>query len=80
MDKKAVVIGLDGCTFNQILPLVKKGLLPNLESLIRFGTSGTLISTIPPMTAPSWVSIGIWGSRPPVFPSIFLSPLHDMFV
>ncbi|MBU1627765.1 alkaline phosphatase family protein [bacterium] len=58
MEKKTVVIGLDGCTLEQILPLVKKGLLPNLESLMRFGSWGTLISTIPPMTAPSWVSIG----------------------
>jgi len=58
MAKKTVIIGLDGCTFDKINPLIKKGVLPNIEALIGSGTSGTLSSTIPPMTAPAWVSIG----------------------
>jgi len=63
MDRKTVIIGLDGGTFDLIDPLIKKGLLPNLEALMRFGSKGKFLSTTPPMTAPSWVSIAT-GNNP----------------
>lgn len=54
--KKVLVIGLDGATFDIIDPLVSMGRLPNLASLIRQGTRGTLKSTVMPNSYPSWSS------------------------
>ncbi len=51
-----VVLGLDGGTFNIIKPLVEKGLLPNLSSLLQEGWHGDLLSTIPTATLPAWTS------------------------
>jgi len=50
----------------------KRGMLPNLRALCDAGESGTLMSTIPPVTAPAWTSFltgkdpgehGIFGFR-----------------
>jgi len=54
MNKKLIVFGLDGATFDIILPLVKEGKLPNIERLIKNGVYGTLESSIPPVTFPAW--------------------------
>lgn len=54
--RKVLVIGLDGATFRVLRPLAERGLLPNLARLMAEGTSGTLLSTIPPVTAPAWSS------------------------
>ena len=54
--KKLIVIGLDGATWNIILPLIKKNKLPTFKKLLESGVSGTLRSTIPPVTGPSWLS------------------------
>lgn len=56
MDKKLIIIGLDGGTFNIIDPLIKKGKLPFIDSLMKEGSHGILKSTIPPITAPAWTS------------------------
>ena len=61
--KKLLIIGIDGGTLNIVLPLVKRGALPNIENLINNGTYGTLLSTIPPVTAPAWSSF-ITGTNP----------------
>ena len=53
-DKKVIVIGLDGGTWNIIKPLVKQGKLPTIESLMNSGCHGNLESTIPPVTFPAW--------------------------
>ena len=55
--KKVFVIGLDGATFDVINPLIEKGKLPHLESLIKRGSSSRMISTIPPLTAPAWLAL-----------------------
>lgn len=52
--KKVMVIGLDGCTFDVLGPLIEKGILPNIERLIKEGTSGKLRSTIPPLSHAAW--------------------------
>lgn len=54
--KKVMVIGLDGCTFDILLPMIEKGILPNLERLIKKGTSGPLESTIPPLSHAAWTT------------------------
>lgn len=57
MKKKVVMIGFDGATFDLITPFVKKGILPNFSTILKEGSSAPLISVIPPVSAPAWVSI-----------------------
>ncbi len=51
-----LVIGLDGATFDLLQPWMEEGELPTLQRLAREGASGTLRSTLPPVTAPAWAS------------------------
>lgn len=53
---KLLVVGLDGATFDVILPLVKEGKLPTLKKIIEEGVYGELESTFPPITGPAWAS------------------------
>ena len=55
--ERVLVLGLDGATFDLIIPFIEKGILPNLENLIKGGVSGDLESTIPPLTLPAWYSL-----------------------
>lgn len=56
MGNRVFVIGLDGATFDIIEPLVKGGKLPTFKNLMEEGVWGKLGSTMPPVTAPAWVS------------------------
>ena len=49
-------VGLDGATFDIIDPLIAKGKLPALQSLLTSGARAPLASTVPPLSAPAWVS------------------------
>jgi predicted AlkP superfamily phosphohydrolase/phosphomutase len=60
---KAIVIGLDGATFDLMTPWMDEGRLPILNQLQQHGSSGILRSTIPPYSAPAWTSI-ITGVNP----------------
>lgn len=60
---KVLIIGIDGGTFDIIRPLVQQGDLPNIASLMKAGVSSELQSTIPPVTAPAWVSF-MTGKKP----------------
>lgn len=51
---KVLVIGLDGGTWDLIIPWVKQNKLSTFKKLIRSGTWGELTSTIPPYTVPAW--------------------------
>ncbi|MGB3713490.1 MAG: alkaline phosphatase family protein [Candidatus Promineifilaceae bacterium] len=51
---RILVIGLDGATFDVLLPLVKQGILPHLATLMIKGSWGRLASTIPPFTGAAW--------------------------
>ncbi|HSG19021.1 MAG TPA: alkaline phosphatase family protein, partial [Anaerolineae bacterium] len=51
---KLLIIGIDGATFDLILPWVEAGHLPNLGRLIAGGVHGELASTLPPVTSPAW--------------------------
>ena len=53
---RVFALGLDGATFDLILPWVKAGKLPTLARLMDEGSWGTLRSVIPPVTMPAWAS------------------------
>lgn len=53
---RLLVIGLDGATFDLLLPMIEAGWLPNLQRALAQGASGLLRSTVPPLTAPAWTS------------------------
>ena len=55
--RKAVVVGLDGATWDVIAPLGMAGRLPHLWGLATAGTRGPLRSTIPPLTFPAFPSL-----------------------
>ncbi|MSP54844.1 MAG: hypothetical protein EXR69_04450 [Myxococcales bacterium] len=61
MSARALLIGLDGATWDVIEPL--REALPNLWRLRSEGTWARLNSTTPPMTLPAWSSI-LTGCRP----------------
>lgn len=54
--RKVVCVGLDGATFDVIDPMVERGKLPTLGRLLASGTRANLASTVPPLSAPAWVS------------------------
>lgn len=53
---RVLIIGLDGATFDLVMPWVESGRLPHLSRLLRDGVSGKLRSTTPPMSPPAWNS------------------------
>jgi predicted AlkP superfamily phosphohydrolase/phosphomutase len=57
LGKKAVVLGLDGATFDVLNPRVADGQMPNLAALLEEGVWGPLQSTVPPFSAQAWVSM-----------------------
>lgn len=56
MNKRVIVIGLDGATFDVIKPLLKEGKLPTFAKLLSGGTHGELMSTIQPSSEQAWAS------------------------
>lgn len=54
--RKALVIGLDGASWDIMDPLLANGELPNLARLLAGGVRATLRSTVPPLTAVAWPS------------------------
>ncbi len=52
----ALVLGLDGATFDVIRPLAEAGRLPHLSAWMRSGVCAPLRSTLPPMSFPAWSS------------------------
>jgi predicted AlkP superfamily phosphohydrolase/phosphomutase len=51
-----LIVGLDGATFDLILPWVAEGHLPHLAQLLDSGAHSRLESTIPPITPCAWSS------------------------
>jgi predicted AlkP superfamily phosphohydrolase/phosphomutase len=56
-NRRAFVLGLDGATFDILLPRVERGQMPNLASLLDRAAWGDLQSTTPPFSAQAWVSM-----------------------
>jgi len=54
--RRALVLALDGATWDLIRPLAAAGRLPNLSALAEAGCADALPSTVPPMTFPAWSS------------------------
>ncbi len=54
---RVLVIGLDAACFNILLPLVEKGLMPNLAGFLAESTYAEMKSTFPPVTSPAWPSM-----------------------
>ncbi len=55
--KRLLIIGLDGATWDVLMPLIKKGKLPTFKKLVENGSYGRLQSTIPPVTGGAWLAI-----------------------
>ena len=53
-NKKVLIIGLDGATFDLIEPWVAEGNLPNLGALMKQGSWGHLLSTLQSNSAQAW--------------------------
>src|SRR6478672_69573 len=54
---KAVVLGLDGATWDLLVPLAERGVMPNLKRALQQGRHGRLQSCLPPYSSPAWMSI-----------------------
>ncbi len=61
--RRALVIGLDGATFDLIRPMLDKGKMPNLARMRAQGVSTELRSTILPLSPPAWTSF-LTGKNP----------------
>ncbi len=55
-DYSVLIVGLDGATFDLMLPWIDEGHLPNLARLLKNGARSRLESTIPPITPCAWSS------------------------
>ncbi|MBN3038347.1 MAG: alkaline phosphatase family protein [Candidatus Omnitrophica bacterium] len=54
--EKVFVIGIDGATFDLLMPWIKEGKMPTLQRLINQGAWGHLESVFPPLTPVAWSS------------------------
>ncbi len=55
-NRRVLIIGLDGVTWNVLTPLVNEGRLPNIKRAIENGAWGALQSTTPPITPAAWTT------------------------
>jgi len=55
-NRRVLIFGIDGATFDLIRPWMMDGSLPNLAAIARNGASSELESTLPPNSAPAWTS------------------------
>ncbi|MHA1606763.1 MAG: alkaline phosphatase family protein [Candidatus Freyarchaeota archaeon] len=57
MKWRLLVIGLDGATWDILMPLIKEGKLRTLGEMVKKGCWGVLESVIPPVTGGAWLSM-----------------------
>lgn len=55
--ERLLVIGLDGATFDLILPWVEAGKLPTFQHLLQTGAAAPLRSVVHPYTAQAWTTM-----------------------
>ncbi|HLG36987.1 MAG TPA: alkaline phosphatase family protein, partial [Nitrososphaera sp.] len=56
-NRKMVLFGVDGATWTLFSKFIADGDLPNFERVVKGGAHGTLMSTVPAVTVPSWTSM-----------------------
>jgi predicted AlkP superfamily phosphohydrolase/phosphomutase len=56
VNRKVLIIGLDGATWTNLRPWIEQGKLPHLGQLVAEGAAGPLTTTIPPVSPSAWVS------------------------
>ncbi len=56
LERRVFALGLDGATLDLIRPWADEGKLPTFARILKEGSHGRLMSTIPPVTGPAWVS------------------------
>jgi predicted AlkP superfamily phosphohydrolase/phosphomutase len=61
--RRVFVIGIDSASWGEVDPLLARGLLPNLERLLKSGCRGTLDTFIPTESPLIWASMAT-GKRP----------------
>ncbi len=54
---RLVVLGLDGATWTVLDAMRQRGLMPNLDAFLSRAASGTLRSSIPPVTTAAWTTM-----------------------
>lgn len=53
---QVLILGLDGGTWTLLRPWIAEGRLPGFAQAVQEGVAGPLFSTVPPYSAPAWVS------------------------
>jgi len=77
VEKRLLVVALDGATFDLIRPLAARGELPCMAELMARGWSAPLLSTIPAITPPAWSSFATGASPDEHRVFGFNYPEHD---
>jgi predicted AlkP superfamily phosphohydrolase/phosphomutase len=57
MANKIIILGLDGATWTKLDEYVKKGTMPNFQSIIKKGTKSTFNSNFPFTSGTAWTTI-----------------------
>ena len=57
MKSQTILIGIDGATLSILDPLIEGGVMPFLKQFIASGVRAELLSVIPPLTPPAWMSL-----------------------
>lgn len=57
MNRRTLLIGLDGATFSVLDPFMDQGVMPFLKAFLQEGARATLRSVVPPLTPPAWTSL-----------------------
>jgi predicted AlkP superfamily phosphohydrolase/phosphomutase len=60
---RILVLGLDGATWTVLDPMRSRGLMPNLDALLKRAAHGELTSIVPPVTTAAWTSM-VTGCNP----------------
>jgi len=78
-ERKVMVIGLDGATFDLISPWIADGTMPTLQRLMTKGASGVLTTTLPPISSSAWASFAT-GKNPGKHGLVdFVHPRQDSY-
>src|SRR5690606_22960566 len=57
MERKTLLIGLDGATFTLLDPLMEQGVMPYLQSFMAGSARANLRTIVPALTPPAWTSL-----------------------